>query len=73
MIFESDYEQSEIRRICYGFQEGEEAVFIPVCEKCGKFVKADADIQVNDNGLKDEPNATCKKCGRTKMLFEGFF
>jgi len=24
------------------------------------------------DGLTDQPNATCKKCGRIKMLFEGF-
>lgn len=49
------------------------AVFVPVCEKCGRFVKADATIRVSDSGLAPEPNATCKKCGRTTMLFEGFF
>jgi ribosomal protein L32 len=48
------------------------ATFVPVCEKCGRFVRADASIYVDGNGLKDCPNATCSKCGRTKMLFEGF-
>ena len=49
------------------------ATFIPVCEKCGRFVKSDGAIYVNDiKGLSPEPNATCKKCGRTKMIFEGF-
>ena len=64
-----DHEYENMRRIVYG----EGATFIPVCEKCGRFVKADEEIYVNDcTGVKDAPNATCKKCGRTKMLFEGF-
>ncbi len=63
----SDYEN--IRRITYG----EGATFIPVCAKCGKFVKADESIKISDIfGISLEPNATCKKCGRTTMLFEGF-
>jgi hypothetical protein len=68
----SEYEN--IRRIVYEY-DGERAVFIPVCEKCGRFVKADKSILANESkGLKDCSNATCKnkKCGRTKMLFEGF-
>ena len=49
------------------------ASFVRVCNKCGRFVKADKTILVNDNtGLKDQPNATCKKCGRVEMLFCGF-
>lgn len=49
------------------------ATFVPVCQKCGRFVKADEIIFENEiTGLKNQPNATCKKCGRTKMLFEGF-
>ena len=47
--------------------------FIRVCEKCGRFVKADETIKMNEiTGLSKEPNATCKKCGRVKMVFEGF-
>jgi len=49
------------------------ATFVPVCEKCGRFVKADPTIQVSEGlGLRDQPNATCSKCGRMAMLFEGF-
>lgn len=62
------YEYENTRRVVY---EGD-AVFIPVCVLCGRYIKADETIQVNDNGLKDQPNATCSKCGRIKMLFEGF-
>ena len=51
------------------------ACFVRVCEKCGRFVKANDSIRVNlfEGGLIDEPNAICSKCGPTKMLFEGFF
>ena len=62
-------EYENMRRIQYG----EGATFVPVCEKCGRFVKADKSIFINyEDGLKDCPNATCRKCGRTKMIFEGF-
>lgn len=67
------YEYENIKRIVYE-TEGGQAVFIPVCEKCGRFVKADKLIFANESkGLKDCPNATCNKDGRIKMLFEGFF
>ena len=62
----NEYENT--RRVVY--DNG--GTFVPVCEKCGRFVRADDEISSGDNGLKDQPNATCKKCGRTKMLFEGF-
>lgn len=49
------------------------ATFVPVCKKCGRFVKADKRILVNEmTGLKSGPTATCSKCGRTEMPFEGF-
>lgn len=63
------YEYENMRRVVY---EGC-AIFVPVCTQCGRFVKADKKIYVNENtGLKDQPNATCSKCGRVKMPFEGF-
>jgi len=63
-----DYENA--RRVVY---DGG-ATFIPVCKECHRFVKADEFITYNEiTGLSDEPNATCSKHGRTKMLFEGFF
>ena len=66
----SDYEYENVRRIVY--EDG--AVFVPVCEKCFRFVKSYPIIFVNElTGLKDEANADCKKCGPTKMLFEGFY
>ena len=64
------HEYENVRRIQY---QPSGATFVPVCEKCGRFVKANDVIHCNDiTGLKDEPNAQCKKCGPTKMLFEGF-
>ena len=63
-------EYENARRIEY---EGG-AVFVPVCEKCGRFVKADKSIFTNEStGLADKPNATCKKHGRVQMIFEGFY
>ena len=62
-------EYESMRRVCY--KGG--ASFVPVCEKCGRFVKADKIIFTSElSGLSKEPNATCSKCGRTYMLFEGF-
>ena len=63
-------EYENMRRITYGYGTS----FIPVCEKCCRFIKADKSIMFNFDGAFDQekPNATCKKCGRTKMLFEGY-
>lgn len=49
------------------------ATFVPVCERCGRFVKPNKTIRASPKrSLKDEPNATCSKCGPTKMVFRGF-
>lgn len=70
------YEYENMRRLIYGDDndgEGGNACFVPVCEKCNRFVKADDLIKVSEfTGLSKEPNATCSKCGRTHMIFEGF-
>lgn len=61
-------EYEGVRRIKAG-----DAQFIPVCKTCGRFVKADKVIWLSDaQGTPKEPNATCSKCGRTAMLFEGY-
>lgn len=66
----SDYEYENARRVCYAGG----AVFIPVCEKCHRFVKRHKTIWISEHfGLSDRPNAECSKCGPTRMLFEGFF
>lgn len=61
-------EYEGMRRLCYG---DESATFVPVCAKCGRFVKADPQVFTTPDGPK-EPNATCRKCGRTAMIFEGY-
>lgn len=64
-----DYEYTETRRVGYG----DGATFLPVCPHCCRYVKADDHIRVNglDEWIK-EPNATCSKCGRVTMPFEGW-
>ena len=64
-----EYEYKNVKRFIY---EGG-ATFVPVCLLCGRFVKADQCVIVHElHGLSKQANATCKKCGRTNMLFEGF-
>ena len=63
------YEYENTRRKVYA----DGAQFVPVCEKCGRYVQADETIWASEGaGLHPGPNATCSKCGRTRMLFEGF-
>ena len=63
------FEYAGTRRIVY--EDG--ATFVPVCPRCGRYVRADETIGIDGfGGLKDQPNATCSRCGRVKMLFEGF-
>jgi hypothetical protein len=57
-----------VRRVVYG----EGATFVPVCEQCGRFVSADAVLTVRGDGQPVEPNATCSRCGRVAMPFEGY-
>jgi len=60
------------RRISYDV-DGCAAVFVPVCETCGRFARADETVLIGEEaGLHPGPNATCKRCGRVRMLFEGF-
>ena len=63
----------DTRRVTYG---DDNAQFVPVCPKCGRYVKADKTIVTHgcDNEVReDEPNATCARCGRVAMPFEGYF
>lgn len=60
------------------YEEG--ATFVRVCFKredgkpgCGRFVRADPTVLTSDAGLHPGPNATCSKCGRVRMGFEGFY
>ena len=64
----SDYINT--KRKIYG-----DAWFLPVCEKCGRFVKADESVFINGFGQfdKERTNCNCSKCGRSNMLFEGYY
>ena len=65
-----NYDYPETRRVRY--EDG--ATFVPVCPTCGRYVKSDPTIQVSSEAdLKPGPNATCSKCGRVEMPFEGFY
>ncbi len=70
-----DYAYEGVHRVLYGNADTEEFwQFIPVCEKCGRFVKADDHVTTSFFGfLVPVPNATCKKCGRVQMILEGSF
>ena len=69
------YEYEDTRRVGYTLKDEGTAHFVPVCQKCGRFVKADDTVSVNGltGELKEESNATCVKCGRVAMQFEGWF
>ena len=43
-------------------------LFYRVCPKCGRYVKADDAVRIPEYAG-NEPNATCKKCGRVQMDF----
>lgn len=68
----ADYEH--VRRVVYGGPNDDDggATFVPVCARCGRFVKADPILHVRHDTIAPGPNATCARCGRTEMLFEGF-
>lgn len=66
-----DCTYENVCRVVYDFKGNGELVFVPVCEKCGRFVKADETMSMKKHYDK-KPNATCSKCGRTRMLCEGF-
>lgn len=66
----NEYENT--RRVSYDFGDGiGVAVFVPVCEKCSRYVKP-GKVWAGEAGLKPGPNAECRRCGPTEMLFEGF-
>mgnify|MGYP001610076632 CR=1 FL=1 len=60
----------DLQRVVYG-EDG--AMFIPVCPLCRRFVRSDKTITFNgEEGPKKQPNATCRRCGRVEMPFEGY-
>lgn len=69
----TDYSYAGVRRVVY---QPSGATFVPVCAACGRFVRADRHLLVYIDREReppvDAPNATCSKCGRVGMPFEGF-
>ena len=68
------HEYEGVRRVVYGGKDSDYsgATFVPVCFICFRFVKADPLMKFRSGGLAEGPNATCSRCGRVEMLFEGF-
>lgn len=55
--------------VSYGpCNDGEYMVFYRICPKCGRFVKPDKKTKYPEY-QGNEPNATCKHCGRVIMPF----
>lgn len=56
--------------------ETDGATFIRRCNICCRFVKVDETLSFKvhkpSGSLCPEPNATCSRCGRTTMIFEGY-
>lgn len=76
MTIDYDIESYQnVRRVIYDASKSGNGnlVFIPVCEHCGRFVKADESYQFNESKGVTGANATCKMHGRVEMLFEGYF
>ena len=67
------HEYEFVRRVVYGEGEYEGATFIPVCYQCFRFVRPDTTMRFQNHTVARGPNAYCMKCGRTEMLFEGFY
>lgn len=67
MSEENTYEN--VRRI----RTDEGATFVPVCKNCGRFVKVDDELIFDGNDQPYGTNADCKNCGRTEMIFEGYY
>ena len=63
------HEYENIKYVIYG-DTG--ATFIPVCQKCGRFVKAPKSVLGNFDGAVKEPDIQCSKCGTSKMIFVGY-
>ena len=65
----AEYEYPELRRVVYG---EDRASFLPVCPKCGRFVKPHSTITFGGDDQPKGPNADCKRCGPVEMPFEGY-
>lgn len=58
--------------VVYGREPDESPVFWRVCPKCGRYVRADDKSKIPEY-LHQDPNATCKRCGRVQMPFCGWW
>ena len=57
----------KFRHVRYG-----DLSFHAICPKCGETVKVDDSISISSNrDYIKQPNATCFKCGRVEMPFDG--
>jgi len=60
-----------------GGEEGGVMLFKRHCPQCGRYFAPDKQISVrsalNEGVQFGDTNATCKRCGRITMGFEGFF
>jgi hypothetical protein len=63
------HEYENVRRVVYG----EGMTFIPVCEKCKRFVRPYTRVKRTTDAQPRGNNAHCKSCGRTTMIFEGYY
>ena len=52
---------------------GDGMTFVRRCETCNRFVKPCKRVKVDGQGQPRGNNATCRKCGRTRMLFIGYY
>jgi len=57
--------------VAYGEDGDDLQIYFRICPKCGRFVKPDARVHLPEYQGND-PNATCKKCGRVQMPFAGW-
>ena len=61
-----------MRRVSYDLGDEGKAIFVPVCSTCGRFVTADGALTFDRDGQPAIPNAVCKRCGPTAMIWEGY-
>ena len=68
------HEYEGVRRVVLGGDdEYSGATFIPVCPRCGRFVRAFRRIKIKmATGQPVGNNARCKGCGPVPMIFEGY-
>ncbi len=64
---------TEDRTITFGEGEFEGMTFIPKCEKCGRYVRADREVKIDFEGQPKGSNATCSQHGRVEMIFIGYY